>query len=179
MSKPSTKRYRFGDLLALARQSWVTQMAAELERRGYTGYRRSDPAAVRLLRRQGPVSIGRLGDALGVSRQAARKLVTGLEARGLAQAVRDEKDGRQLNVQLTAAGRAYASALVEVIDELNHSLAQRVTLEQLTAADSVLRAALTDEHTRTLAAYLAPPARRRQANPDSPKPKSPNSSTKP
>ena len=179
MSEPSTNNYRFGDLLALARQSWITQMARELERRGHTGYRRSDPAAVRLLGRQGPVSIGRLGDALGVSRQAARKLVTGLEARGLAQAVRDEMDGRQLNVQLTVAGRAYASALVEVIGQLNQSLAQRVTPEQLSAADAVLRASLTDERTRALAAYLAPPAHRPQATPDSPKPKSPHSLTTP
>ena len=31
--------YRFGDLLALARQSWVHRMAAELENRGFGDYR--------------------------------------------------------------------------------------------------------------------------------------------
>ncbi len=79
----STGAYRFGDLLALARQSWITQMADGLTARGYADYRRSDAASVRQLQR-GPMSIGRLGAALGVTRQAARKVADGLVLRGFA-----------------------------------------------------------------------------------------------
>jgi DNA-binding MarR family transcriptional regulator len=156
MAASSTPKYRFGDLLALARQSWITQMAAELADGGYPDYRRSDAAAVRLLGR-GPMPVGRLGDALGVTRQAARKVVTGLERRGFAAVHRDPRDARQLNVALTADGHAYARAVTAVIDHLNRALVRRVTPDQLAAADTVLRAVLADEHTRTLASYLPPP----------------------
>ena len=151
--------YRFGDLLALARQSWVGQMAAGLAAAGYPVYRGSDAAAVRLLRR-GPLPVGRLGDALGVTRQAARKVVTGLEQRGFAAVQQDERDARQRNVALTSDGEAYAEAVSAVIDSLNRDLARRVDADQLAAADDVLRAVLVDEHARTLAAYLPAPSGR-------------------
>ncbi|HEX7353565.1 MAG TPA: MarR family transcriptional regulator [Mycobacteriales bacterium] len=156
MSPTSTPAYRFGDLLALARQSWLTQMARALQEQGYTDYRRSDAQVLRLLRR-GPRSIGQLGEALGVTRQAARKVATGLERRGYATAIRDDRDARQVNLSLTPAGEAYAGAVVEVIDRLNRSLRRRVPAADLAAADRVLRAVLADEHTRALAAYLPPP----------------------
>jgi DNA-binding MarR family transcriptional regulator len=158
MSAQSTPAYRFGDLLALARQSWVAQMAAGLASAGYLDYRPSDAAAIRLLRR-GPMPVGRLGDGLGVTRQAARKVVAGLEARGLAAIGRDDRDARQLNVALTTDGEAYAHAVAAVVDQLNRALARRVSADQLAAADAVLRAALADDHGRTLAAYLPPPGR--------------------
>ena len=157
MAAQSTAVYRFGDLLALARQSWIAQMARDVAAQGYPDYRRTDAAVLRLLRR-GPVSIGRLGDALGVTRQAARKVAAGLEQRGLADAVRDELDARQLNIVLTEAGMAYADAVIAAINRLNRRLARRVSAEQLAAADAVLRAALADQHTRTVAAFVPPPA---------------------
>lgn len=156
MAAKSTPAYRFGDLLALARQGWIGRLAAGLDALGYPDYRRSDSAAVRLLRR-GPMPVGRLGDALGVSRQAARKVVAGLEGRGFAEVRRDQTDARQLNVLLTPEGEAYADALGRVIDRLNRAVARRVTAEELIAADVVLRAVLTGQHARTLAAYLPPP----------------------
>lgn len=156
MPSVSTPPYRFGDLLALARQSWLRQMTAGLDAAGYPDYRRSDAAAVRRLR-AGPLSVGSLGDALGVSRQAARKVAAGLEQRGFATVERDAADARQLNVALTEAGRAYGRAITTVIDRLNRRLAGRVTPGQLAAADAVLRASLDDEHARSLAAFLPPP----------------------
>lgn len=148
--------YRFGDLLALARESWVREMANELARAGFHDYRRSDAAMVRLLLR-GPLAVGRIGTALGVSRQAARKLVTGLERRGYAQAGTSPTDARQLDVALTTRGEAFAGAIVEAVAALNARLAERVDLTQLQAADAVLRAALPNEHARRLAARLVPP----------------------
>lgn len=156
MAELSTSTYPFGDLLALARQSWITQMAAELQRLGYLDYRRTDAAVLRRLRR-GPVSIGQLGDLLGISRQAARKVAAALEQRGFAVVVRDSNDGRQFNVELTQTGVAYARALVDVIDRLNRAVGAQVTPEQLIAADTVLRATLGDAHTRAIAAYLPHP----------------------
>ena len=77
MARKSTSVYRFSDVLALARQSWVSQVASGLAKAGYPDYRRSDSALLRLLQ-GGPMSVGRIGGALGVTRQAARKAVAGL-----------------------------------------------------------------------------------------------------
>jgi DNA-binding MarR family transcriptional regulator len=148
--------YRFGDLLALARQSWIHRMAAELEGRGFADYRVSDAATLRRLLR-GPSSVGELAVPMGVTRQAARKVVRGLEERGYALTEVDAEDARKLNVVLTAAGRAYAHAITDVIAGLNQSVAMRVTPAQLAAADAVLRASIEDEGVARLAAFLSPP----------------------
>jgi DNA-binding MarR family transcriptional regulator len=157
VTEKSRAPYLFGDLLALARQSWVNQMASRLEQRGYCDYRRSDAAAMRLL--QGPgMSIGQLGAALGITRQAARKLTDGLERRGYVQTEQDRLDSRRRNVHLTPEGGAYARAVIDVIHALNQELAQRVEQDQLLGADAVLRAAL-DDKTRTRADQQVTPPR--------------------
>jgi DNA-binding MarR family transcriptional regulator len=144
MSAASTSPYLFGDLLALARLSWVRQMASRLAELGYQDYRRSDAAALRLLHR-GRVPVGRLGAELGVTRQAARKVAEGLEQRDYARTERDAHDSRVLNVVLTDAGTAYARAIIEVIHTLNREFCQRVDPAELAAADSVLRAVITGD----------------------------------
>jgi len=149
--------YPFGDLLGLARQSWLGQMAARLAQRGYADYRRSDAAAIRLLLRRGPVPVGQLGTGLGVTRQAGRKVADGLQQRGYATTGRDPHDSRQLNVALTPAGRDYAHAVIAVIEELNTEVGQRTDPAQLAAADAVLRAVLFDDSTRQRAGWLPRP----------------------
>ena len=156
MAAKSTSTYRFGDLLALARQSWITQMADGLAARGYTEYRRTDALVVRQLQR-GPMSIGRLGGALGVTRQAARKVADGLERRGFATLTRDEVDTRQVNVELTREGEVYANAVTAVVERLNRAVTKKVDPADLAAADAVLRAVLADEHTRRVAEFLGHP----------------------
>jgi DNA-binding MarR family transcriptional regulator len=158
MPDESTASYRFGDLLALARQSWVGAMSGRLAEAGYPEYRRSDAAAIRLLLRRGAVPVGQLGAVLGVTRQAARKAADGLVQRGYALTRRDPDDTRQLNVILTPAGEDYARAVVAVIEELNREVGGRVDPGQLAAADAVLRAALFDDSTRQRAARLPSPA---------------------
>ena len=131
-------------------------MARHLAAAGYPEYLRSDAAVMRALRR-GPASIGSLGTALGVTRQAARKIAGGLERRGYARFERDEGDARQVNVILTDAGAGYAEAVVMVISRLNRDLSRRVDRAQLAAADSVLRAAMADDASRERAARLVAP----------------------
>jgi DNA-binding MarR family transcriptional regulator len=156
MTAESTPAYRFGDLVALARQSWLVQMTSRLEGLGFAGYRRGDAAVMRMLLRE-PLPVGRLGAALGVTRQAARKVADALEQRGYATTGRDSRDTRQLNVTLTPAGRDYAGAVIAVTEELNREVAGRVSPGQLAAADAVLRAALFDDSARLRASHLPPP----------------------
>jgi DNA-binding MarR family transcriptional regulator len=148
--------YLFGDLLALARANWVRKMAEGLADLGYLDYRRTDAALLRLLRRRGPVAIGTIGTRLGISRQAARKLVDGLKQRGYCSEARDENDGRVVKVTLTPTGSAYAAAVTEVVHRLNRELVGRVSHDQLVAADAVLRATFGD-NAPAVAARLPPP----------------------
>jgi DNA-binding MarR family transcriptional regulator len=156
MPARSTSHYQFGDLLALARQSWLGEMARRLSVLGYDGYRRSDAAAMRLLS-HGPMPVGRLGAVLGVTRQAARKVADALEERGYAVTERDQRDARQVNVVLTGAGRDYATAIFTVIEALNRRVGEQVDPAQLAAADAVLRAALFDASARMRADRLPGP----------------------
>jgi DNA-binding MarR family transcriptional regulator len=156
MPEPATPLYRFGDLLALARRSWVKRMESELAARGFREYRLSDAGSVRLLF-AAPRTVGELGELLRVTRQAARKVATNLEARGYATVAPDPKDARKLNVTLTEAGRAYGRAIAEVIASLNWALALHVAPEQLQAADAVLRAVIDDEALRAWAQTIPGP----------------------
>lgn len=142
--RESNASYRFGDLLALARLSWVGQMAEQLAAMGYDDYRRSDAAVMRLLQQES-ISIGRLGEATGVTRQAARKIVDGLERRGFAKTSRDESDSRQINVQLTDEGTTYARAVVVVIERLNSELSAQVDPADLSGAERVLRTVIAHQ----------------------------------
>jgi DNA-binding MarR family transcriptional regulator len=156
MPEPATPLYRFGDLLALARRSWVKRMESELAARGFREYRLSDAGSVRLLF-AAPRTVGELGELLRVTRQAARKVATNLEARGYATVAPDPKDARKLNVTLTEAGRAYGRAIAEVIASLNWALALHVAPEQLQAADAVLRAVIDGEALRAWAQTIPGP----------------------
>lgn len=156
MTSESTPAYRFGDLVALARFSWLGQMTSRLERLGYAGYRRGDVAVMRVLSR-GPLPVGRLGAVLGVTRQAARKVTDGLEQRGYATTERDPRDTRALNVTLTPVGRDYARAVAAADEQMNREVARRVSPAQLAAADAVLRAGLFDDSARQRASQVPPP----------------------
>ena len=156
MPAPSTVPYPFGQLLALARQSWLGQMTARLAGRGHAGYRRSDAAATMLLRR-GPAPVGQLGAGLGITRQAARKVADGLQQRGYVTTGRGLRDSRQVIITLTPAGRRYADAVAAVVDELNRELSRRVDPAQLAAADAAMRAVLFDDSTRQRADRLPGP----------------------
>ena len=135
--EPSGGPLLFGDLLALARRSWIRQMANSLRQLGYEDYRPTDAAVFRRLLR-GPIPVGRLDEVLGASRQAARKVVEGLERRGYASTERDPEDARRLIVSLTPVGQSYAEAVVNVVESLNGELVANLKPGDLAAARKVL-----------------------------------------
>jgi DNA-binding MarR family transcriptional regulator len=127
----------FGDVLALARERWVREMASRLAALGYDDYRRSDAFAMRLLA-SGPHALGAFARPLGRSRQAARKIVTGLVERGFVSLEADPVDARRRRVQLTTSGEEYARVVTETLAALNHELSQKVDPHDLATAISVL-----------------------------------------
>lgn len=153
----STKPLLFGDLLALARRSWIRQMGSGLQRLGYDDYRPTDAVVFRRLLR-GPLPVGRLDEVLGASRQAARKVVEGLERRNYVTTERDREDARRLLVSLTPEGASYAAAVVEVVDSVNDDLVAGVESSDLAAARRVLLAVIAggvDDNRESPATHLS------------------------
>lgn len=137
MSPDPEAKVLFGDLLAMARERWIRAMAERLSARGYHGYRRSDPLVMRLLR-SGDVPLGNLAVALGLTRQGARKVVSGLVERGYAQVTASTTDSRRRLVALTPSGRDYLDDVVATLRELNDEVVANVDADQLSAAYAVL-----------------------------------------
>jgi DNA-binding MarR family transcriptional regulator len=156
MADNANPPYRFGDLLARARRSWIEQIRDRMQQAGFPGYRRTDAGVLALLLRQ-PLAIGQLGEALGISRQAARQLADGLAERGYASFGTDDSDARRTLVVLTPRGKAYGRAIWMAQDALNETVRNRVSEADLAAADAVLRAVFPDDKARQRLDKRMPP----------------------
>jgi DNA-binding MarR family transcriptional regulator len=147
MAENARHPYRFGNLLALARRSWIEQVRERMQEAGFPGYRRSDAAIFGRLLQQ-PLAIGQLGEAMGITRQAARQMADGLVERGYATFGTDPADARRTLVVLTPRGEAYGRAIWLAQDALNERVRSRVSEADLAAADAVLRAVFPDTAAR-------------------------------
>ena len=134
MATDASPPYRFGSLLARARRSWVEQVRE--------------------------LAIGQLGEAMGISRQAARQMADGLVGRGYATFGTDQADARRTLVVLTPSGKAYGRAIWMAQDALNETVRNRVSEADLAAADAVLRAVFADDKARQRVDERTPPADR-------------------
>jgi DNA-binding MarR family transcriptional regulator len=147
MATDANPPYRFGSLLARARRSWVEQIRERMQEAGFPGYRQSDAWVLALLLKR-PLAIGQLGEAMGISRQAARQMADGLVERGYATFGTDEADARRTLVVLTRRGKAYGRAIWMAQDALDEMVRSRVSEPDLAAADAVLRAVFPDDDAR-------------------------------
>lgn len=127
----------FGDVLAQARERWIRAMAQRVQALGFDDYRRSDPLVMRSLR-HGDVALGSMSARLGVTRQGARKVVSGLVERGYARVVPSTQDSRRRIVELTPRGREYLQAVVTTLRDLHDEIVAHVDADQLAAAYAVL-----------------------------------------
>src|SRR5580658_7495938 len=133
LSMDARRPYRFGNLLALARKSWIEQVGERVQEAGFPGYRRSDAAVLAYLLPR-PLAIGQLGEALA--------------ERGYASFGTDEADARRTLVILTPRGKSYGRAIWTAQDALNETVRSRVSEADLAAADAVLRAVFPDDGAR-------------------------------
>lgn len=138
MADHEDPHYRFGDLLALARGSWIRQIRMRAEEAGFAEYRRTDSYVLRLLSSDA-LAIGELGQGIGITRQAARKIAGRLVERGYADFVIDPDDGRRTLIVLTRRGRAYARVVESAQADLNKRIRSTVSADDLAAAERVLR----------------------------------------
>jgi len=131
-------------------------MRERMQEAGFPGYRRTDAGILALLL-QRPLAIGQLGEALGVSRQAARQLADGLVERGYASFGTDQADSRRTLVVLTPSGKTYGRTIWAAQDALNETVRSRVSEADLAAADAVLRAVFPDDGARQRVDERLPP----------------------
>jgi DNA-binding MarR family transcriptional regulator len=134
MSQPD-----FGILLALAFQSFKTELHEALGAEGFPDLNRSAGYVFRALN-EGALSLKELAERLAMSSQGAMKLVDEMEARGYVARRPDPADGRIKRIALTAKGRRALAAARRFHGAFERRLAKRLGTE----AVATLRAALAE-----------------------------------
>ncbi len=108
-------------------------------------------SALHHLAASGPLTIGELVTHLGLSKSTTTELVDRLEAKGLVDRMRDERDQRRVFIWLTDAGRARAAAYARVLEDeaLAKALARMAPASRLHLIEglrALLRAADVADH---------------------------------
>jgi DNA-binding MarR family transcriptional regulator len=110
----------------LAASAWFDEaLLARLAQRGWPGLTPTRSRAFLALSR-GPVLVSDLARELDISRQAAHKLLDGLQVDGLISRRVDDHDRRAQQVTLTERGRELARDAGRILPELERELARRI-----------------------------------------------------
>jgi DNA-binding MarR family transcriptional regulator len=128
-------------LLAMALSALVDELHARLAKRGW---QRTRPlwGFVLLSIREQPRSTSQVGLLLGVTKQAAAKVVAGLEEAGLIERTRDPQDGRATAIGLTRQGHRFLSDVERIYAELESEWAAAIGNSRLRAVRAGLAAAV-------------------------------------
>ena len=151
MSPSPAGRTPLARLFAVAYRSMIVDLQTELRARGWTDVR---PAYgfVLLALRSGPATSGGLGELLGVTKQAASKLVDGMANAGYVTRTSGDGDGRQKPVVLTDSGRDLLAVAEQIYVDLEARWAEVIGADELEQLRDGLTAALTDGGRRELPA---------------------------
>lgn len=130
-----------GRLLAMALSDVVEELHECLERRGW-GRTRPLWGFVLLAVRDEPRSISDIGVLLGVTKQAAGKVVDGLTAGGLVQRGPSATDRRATMIRLTKRGTTFLTDVEAIYTEIESRWADaigdcRLTALKITLADAL------------------------------------------
>jgi DNA-binding MarR family transcriptional regulator len=110
-----------GVLLTLAVTAFKDAMHADLDRLGYPDVRPAFGALFKAVREQ-PITLTELADRIGVTKQAAAKLVDEGVAKDLVHRTDSPVDGRAKLLTLTDRGRAAMDTAMRLGDEIEHRL---------------------------------------------------------
>jgi DNA-binding MarR family transcriptional regulator len=111
----------FGLLLAQALNSYVEHLHRELGERGFSGLRPTFGLPLRSLH-QRPKTLTELAGELGVSKQAAAKVVGEMEQRGLVEREPSPDDRRATLLRLSSRGAALVAAAIEIGNAVERDL---------------------------------------------------------
>jgi DNA-binding MarR family transcriptional regulator len=104
---------------------------------GFTDLRDADWNLLRYLHHRGGAPVTEIARLFGVTKQAASQHVASFVERGYGTRTRPDGDGRVRVVMLTDKGRAARRAAIEVADQIEAELVQRLGRDVLLAWRSV------------------------------------------
>lgn len=130
-------RTDFGLLLAQAFNSYVAHLHRGLVDHGFSDLRPTFGLSLRALHER-PRTLTELAGVLGVTKQAAAKVVRELEQRRLIEREPSPADGRSTLLRLSGRGRSLVAAAIEIGNAVERDLAGELGEE----AAAGLRAAL-------------------------------------
>jgi DNA-binding MarR family transcriptional regulator len=127
MQTPTHKPARtdFGLLLARAFNAYVEHLHDRLAGAGFPDLRPTFGLPLRALHHE-PRTLTELGAELGVSKQAAAKVVGELERRGLIRRTPSPADGRATILHLTQSGRLLVATAIEVGNQVEQDLTREM-----------------------------------------------------
>jgi DNA-binding MarR family transcriptional regulator len=121
MPKPPETQADLGILLTLALRAFTNQLHAELDQRGFGDLRPAFGVVFRALR-DDPLTLTVLASRLGVTKQAAAKVVDEMESKRLLRRKDSRADGRAKLLELTARGRRAMATAIEVGGQIDQRL---------------------------------------------------------
>jgi DNA-binding MarR family transcriptional regulator len=128
-------------LFAIGYRSSVDLLHAELAGRGWTDLRPAYGFALLAVREQ-PATVTELAAWLGMTKQAASKLVEAMAGAGYVRRSADAEDGRAWIVTLTSRGRRLLTTVEEIYQDLERQWAETIGTEQLASVRTHLVAML-------------------------------------
>ncbi len=131
-------------LFAIAYRQLITDLHAELARRGWTDVRPAYGFALLALR-EGPLSSGELGVLMGMTKQASSKLVEALVDAGYARRGESIGDARVRPIELTDRGRDLQKTAERIYTELENRWADVIGQDRLAALRADLISVTSDE----------------------------------
>jgi DNA-binding MarR family transcriptional regulator len=118
-------------------QMYRIALGRGLADRGFTDLRDADWNLLRYLHHRGGAPVTEIARLFGVTKQAASQHVASFVERGYGTRTRPDGDGRIRVVTLTDKGRAARAAAIDVADQIEAELAQRLGPDVLLAWRSV------------------------------------------
>ncbi len=132
MSQAADGQLPLARLFAIAYRQLITDLHAELAPRGWTDVRPAYGFALLALR-EGPLSSSELGVLMGMTKQAASKLVEALLEAGYARRGETTGDGRVRPIELTDRGRELQETAEGIYTELENRWADVIGRGRLAA----------------------------------------------
>jgi DNA-binding MarR family transcriptional regulator len=128
---PNRKRQVFDDLINAVRRSQNATDRFDQAVADAMGLNRTDMRCLDIVDREGPVSAGRLAEAMGLTTAAITTVLDRLEESGYARRVRDSVDRRRVLVEMTPEGRRQGHSFYAGHTQLSERLYRRYTEEEL------------------------------------------------
>jgi DNA-binding MarR family transcriptional regulator len=139
MSDPAEPAADLGILLTLSLRGFTSDLHSELAARGFAELRPAFGVVFRALRDE-PLTLTDLANRLGVSKQAASKVVDEMVAKRLVRRRVAPSDARTKPLELTARGRRAMATAIDIGGEIDARLRATVGTGAVDSMHAVLEA---------------------------------------